>query len=115
MTKVLFDAAGNGLRFTPAAVAWLRARKLEKGGASPIIDLLVEVDDGSFVLPRYPMSARTDPDLIALFESLGNEACAADCELAIKEVPDGRAWKIYEIATFEYVSWDNEDRGSQTR
>lgn len=59
----------------------------------------------------FDNSKRTDPDLIAVVESLGNAASASLAELKIVEIPDGIEWEIDEYDGRERVeeshrSWE---------
>lgn len=65
-------------------------------------DNITEYPEGSYYYPSFYDSARTDPDLIAVIESLGEKANGMCAKLAIKEIPDG--------AQFEIAEYDgNED------
>lgn len=65
-------------------------------------DSATEYPEGSYYYPDFYGDARTDPDLIAVIETLGEAANGICAKLAIKEIPDD--------AEFEITEYDgNED------
>ena len=68
--------------------------------------------EGTYYYKSHGDAFRSDPDLIAVIEELGEEANGSCAELAITEIPDGAPYEIDEYDGSESVvpprySWDD--------
>lgn len=63
----------------------------------------VGVED-SYLSPYELINDRSDSDLIAVIEELGNEANGWAAELKIVEIPDDVKWHIHEYDGIEHVA-----------
>ena len=64
--------------------------------------------DDKYYLSDYELTSnRSDPDLIAVIEEMGEKACGGYAEIAIVEIPDDVKWHIHEYDGFEHVAEDH--------
>lgn len=64
-------------------------------------------DDEHYISHYDACRDRSDPDLVAVVEELGEEANSRYAELKVVEIPDSVAWHICEYDGMEHVAEDH--------
>ncbi len=64
-------------------------------------------DDEYYISPYDYTENRSDPDLIAVIEEMGNESWGWAAEIGIVEIPDDVKWHIHEYDGIEHVAEDH--------
>jgi hypothetical protein len=70
------------------------------------------INDDDYYISSYDYyDNRSDPDLIAVIEEMGDSANGWAAEIAIVEVPDDVKWHIHEYDGIEHVAEDHRTWG----
>lgn len=64
-------------------------------------------DDDYYISPYDYTENRSDPDLIAVIEEMGQASWGWAAEIAIVEIPDDVKWHIHEYDGIEHVAEDH--------
>jgi hypothetical protein len=64
-------------------------------------------DDNYYISNYDYCENRSDPDLIAVIEEMGEKANSWAAEIAIIEIPDDVKWHIYEYDGIEHIAEDH--------
>jgi len=128
--KVVINDCFGGFGLSPAGLkAWAKRKGREcyffeygkdKNGAMDIHKYVPTADPDSMFFTAYDLPEisvfdakhdvsdsgidRTDPDLIAVVEEMGDAANGRCSKLKIVEIPDGIEWQIEEYGGTEWVS-----------
>ncbi len=112
--KILICDEHGGFSLSREALLRLRAQGHE--GALNETDVGEPWGAGKGVRQEWSRSflrdiPRDDPQLLALFEEMGQEAAGAVCHLKVVEIPDGVEWQIEKYDGLEWVAekhriWD---------
>lgn len=118
MTKVAYNACFGGFGLSDDALEALLDRKgiawdkSEGSGSMGSHYKRKDADDDSGYLLCYNLTEdRTDPDLIAVIEALGDKANGMCAKLRIEELPEGAQYRIDEydgnetVATRDSYDW----------
>lgn len=76
------------------------------GGSTYYKDGMCGTDDGYLSYYEF-CEDRSDPDLIAVIEELGERANGFAADIAIVEIPEGVKWHIHEYDGSEHVAEDH--------
>jgi hypothetical protein len=99
MKVVLNRGVASSFRLSRTAIdrlSELKGRRVLAGGGGT-----AHTPEASDLTGSVP---RDDPHLVQVVEELGAAAAGPNAELAVIEIPDGIAWKISEVAGYEFVS-----------
>jgi len=95
MTKIVINCNYGGFQLTRRATEMIAAR-----GNDIAFEDLKHTPFYGFGFSKHEY--RTDPDLIAVIEQLGNDA-ADGCDIRIVEIPDDVDWYIYDYDGYESI------------
>jgi hypothetical protein len=117
MTKVAINRCFGGFGLSEKAFEKLLERKgiafdkVDKGESSFIGASYYQAghagDDDYYISNYEHCEDRSDPDLIAVIEEMGQASWSWAAEIAIIEIPDDVKWHIHEYDGMEHIAEDH--------